>query len=178
MDRKFANAFLKLFEERKPTKMSVDKGREFYNKDVRKLVELHSTENKEISCVIERFNRSIKDSIVQKFTTNSTRKYMNVLDKFVDQYNNTIHSSIKMSPVEASLKKNINVFRNLYPDFGGKTPISNFSVGYNVRITKKNPLFEKGFTPLWTEEVFRIYKIVLAIPFTYKIIDLNGEEMR
>ena len=41
--------------------MWVDKGREFYNKDVQKLVELYSTENEEKSCVIERFNRTIKE---------------------------------------------------------------------------------------------------------------------
>ena len=38
-------------------------------------------------------------------------------------------------------------------------------------------MFEKSFTPRWTEEVFRISKIVLTIPITYKIIDLNGEEI-
>ena len=38
-------------------------------------------------------------------------------------------------------------------------------------------MFEKGSTPRWNEEVFRIYKIVLTIPITYKIIDLNGEEI-
>ena len=41
--------------------MWVDKGREFYNKDVQKLVELYSTENEEKSCVIERFNRTINE---------------------------------------------------------------------------------------------------------------------
>ena len=51
-----ANAFLKIFKESRPSKMWVDKGREFYNKDVQKLGELYSTENKENSCVIERFN--------------------------------------------------------------------------------------------------------------------------
>ena len=74
-----------------------------------------------------------------------------------------------MSPVEASLNKNENkVFRNLYPDFWGKTPTPKFSVGDNVRITKKKTLFEKGFNPRWTVEVFRISKIVLTIPITYK----------
>ena len=106
--------------------MWVDKGREFYNRDVRKLVELYSTENEEKSCVIERFNRTIKDNIFKYFTANSTRKYIDVLDKLVDQYNNTVYSSLNMSPVEASLKKNENkVFRNLYPDFGGKTQHQN-----------------------------------------------------
>ena len=96
--------------------MWVDKGREFYNKDVQKLFELYSTEKEQKSCVIERFNRTIKVKIFKYFTANLTRKYIDVLDKLVDQYNNTVHSSIKMYPVEASLKKNENkVWRNLYP---------------------------------------------------------------
>ena len=82
--------------------MWVDKGREFYNKYVRKLVELYSTENEEKSCVIERYNRTIKDKIFKYFSANSTRKYIDVLDKLVYQYNNIVHSSIKMTPVEAS----------------------------------------------------------------------------
>ena len=55
-----ANAFSSMLKERRPRKMWVDKGREFYNKDVQKLVELYSTENEENSCMIERFNRTIK----------------------------------------------------------------------------------------------------------------------
>ena len=59
----------------------------------------------------------------------------------------------------------------------GKTLILKFSVGDNVRITKKKKLFEKGFTPRWTDEVFGISKIVLTILITYKIIYLNEEEI-
>ena len=47
-----ANAFSKILKERRPSKTWVDRGREFYNKDVQKLVELYSTENEEKSCVI------------------------------------------------------------------------------------------------------------------------------
>ena len=54
-----ANAFSRILRERRPSKMSVDKGREIYNKDVQKLVELYSTEIEEKSCVTERFNRTI-----------------------------------------------------------------------------------------------------------------------
>ena len=79
---------------------TTDKGCKFYNKDVRKLVELYSSENEEKSCVIERFNRTIKDKMFNYFTATSTRKYIDVLDKLADQYNNTVHSSIKMSSVE------------------------------------------------------------------------------
>ena len=58
-----ANAFWRILKERRPSKMWVEKGREFYNKDVQKLVELYSTENEEKSCVIERFNRTIKEKM-------------------------------------------------------------------------------------------------------------------
>ena len=137
--------------------MWVDKGRQFHNKDVQKLVELYSTENEEKSCLIERFNRTIKDKIFKYFSANNTRKYIDVLDLLVEQYNNTIHSSIKMTPIEASREVNENkVWRNLYPEFGGVTLIFKFSIGDNVRITKKKNIFDKGYTQRWTEEVFTI----------------------
>ena len=110
--------------------MWVDKGREFYNIAVQKLDELYSTENEEKSSVIERFNRTIKEKMYTYFTANSNKRYIDVLVALVDQYNNTVHSSIKMTPVEASLKKYENkVWRNLYPEFGGKTLIPKFSIG-------------------------------------------------
>ena len=56
-----ANAFSRILKERRPSKTWVDRGREFYNKDVQKLVGLYSTENEEKSYLIEGFNRTIKD---------------------------------------------------------------------------------------------------------------------
>ena len=111
----------------------------------------YSTENEEKSCVIERFNRTIKEKIFKYFSATNTRKYVDILDLLVDQYDNTIHSLIKMTPKEASRKKNENkVWKNLYPEFGGKTLTSKFSFGDNVQITKKNNLFDKGYTQRWT----------------------------
>ena len=40
------------------------------------------------------------------FSADNTRKFVDVLDLLVDQYNNTMHSSIKMTPKEASRKEN------------------------------------------------------------------------
>ena len=53
-----------------------------------------------------------------------------------------------------------------------------FSIGDNVRITKKKKTFVNGYTHRWTEEGFTISKIQLTIPVTYKITDYNGEEIQ
>ena len=53
-----------------------------------------------------------------------------------------------------------------------------FSFGDNVRITKKKKTFDKGYTQRWTEEVFKISKIQLTIPVTYKLTDYNGEKIQ
>ena len=97
--------------------------------------------------------------MLKYFSANNTRIYVDVLDLLVDQYNNTIHSSIKITPKEASRNENENkVWRNLYPEFGGKTLAPKFWIGNNVRMTKKKNVFDKGYTQRWTEEVFKIKK--------------------
>ena len=58
--------------------------------------------------MIERFNRTIKEKMFKYFSANNKRTFIHVLDLLVDQYNNTIHSSIKMTPKEASRKENEN----------------------------------------------------------------------
>ncbi|MCK5872762.1 MAG: hypothetical protein KAG26_08035, partial [Methylococcales bacterium] len=174
-----AEAFRVIFKERKPQKMWVDKGTEFYNKSVQGMIELYSTENEEKSSVVERWNRTMKEKMWKYFSANSTRVYINILDAMVKQYNNTVHSSIKMTPIEASKKKNENkVWRNLYPDLGEDKSNPKLSVGDKVRITKKKKTFEKGYTPKWTEEVFTISQVQYTNPPTYKITDYNGEEIQ
>ena len=127
-----------ILQERRPSKMWVDKGREFYNKDVQKLVELNLQKNEDKSSVIERFNKTIKKKMFKYASANNTTKFVDVLELLVEQYNNTIHSSINMTPKEASRKENeTKVWRNLYPELSGKTLTPKFSIGDHVRITKK-----------------------------------------
>ena len=102
-----------ILKERRPSKMLVDKVRKFNNNDVQKLFELYSTENEDKSCLIERFNRTINEKMFKYFSSNDTRKYVDVLDLLVDQYNNAFHLWTKMTPKEASRKENENnVWRN------------------------------------------------------------------
>ena len=71
------------------------------------------------------------------------------------------------------------VWRNLYGDYSPperKTP--KFSVDDKVRITQKKSIFDKGYTPNWTEEVFTVTEVNYTDPITYKLKDLNGEEIK
>ena len=175
-----ASALKTIFKERKPEKIWVDKGKEFYNKDVKDLVELYSTENEEKSSVVERWIRTMKEKMWKYFTNKNTNIYIDILPGLVKDYNNTRHSSIKMTPVKASKKENeLTVLRNLYPEHLEIYDINpKFSVGDRVRISKKKKTFEKGYTTRWTEEIFTIVEVKHSRPPTYKIVDLNGEEIK
>ena len=142
------SALKTIFKERKPEKMWVDKGKEFYNKDVKELIELYSTENEEKSSVLERWIRTMKERMWKYFTDNNMNHYVDILPDLVEDYNNTWHSSIKMTPVEASKKKNeLTVWRNLYPNRLNIININpKFSIGDKVRISKKKKTFEKAYT--------------------------------
>ena len=175
-----ASALQSIFKSsgRKPNKMWVDDGKEFWNKNVKPLVELYSTKNEEKSCVVERLNRTLKEAMWKYFSANNTYKYIDILQNFVNKYNNNFHESIKMTPVEASKKKNETiVWRNLYGDMKLASDKPKYAVGDKVRITKKKKHFEKGYTPNWTEEIFSISKIQHTDPITYRITDYNNEEI-
>ena len=94
--------------------------------------------------------------------------YLDMLPKILKQYNNTKHSSIKMTPTEASNKKNEGtVYFNLYGDMEISKQKPKFKIGDKVRISKyKRNVFDKGYTPNWTEEVFTIDKIQYTIDET------------
>jgi len=56
---------------------------------------------------------------------------------------------------------------------------SKFKIGDKVRISKyKQNVFDKGYTPNWTEEVFIVDKIQYTYPITYKLKDLNDEDIQ
>ena len=105
-----------------------------------------------------------------------TNVYINALPDLVREYNNTRHSSIKMTPTNASKKQNeLRVWRNLYPDH---LDIKHkFSVRDKVRIRKKKKTSEKGYTTRWLEEIFKTIEVKHTSPMTYRIADLNREEI-
>ena len=98
---------------------------------------LYSTENEEKSSVCERWNRTIKTKMWKQFTVQGNTVYLDILPKILKQYNNTKHSSIKMTPVEAIKKKNEStVYFNLYGIMEQLLSKPRFKIGDKVRISK------------------------------------------
>ena len=85
-----------------------------------------------------------------------------------------------MTPTEASKKSNEGtVYFNLHGDMEQVTSKPKFKVGDKVRISKyKRNVFDKGYTPNWTEELFIVDEIQYTNPITYKLKDLNNEEIK
>ena len=175
------NAFQSLFKTKKPNKLWTDQGSEFISFKFKKFlsennIELYHVFNEGKAVVIERFNRTLGEMIQKHMTTNQTTKYIDVLQKLLNEYNNKFHTSIKMSPFEASDPQNKDkVLNNLYSDIKPTKSKPKFKVGDRVRIQKYKTIFEKGYTPKWTKEIFVVETVNKTSPITYKIKDLNEE---
>nr|CAD2206080.1 unnamed protein product [Meloidogyne enterolobii] len=134
----------------------------------------------------ERANRSIKERLYRYFTENKTLKWVDVIQKIVNSINNSFNSSIGMRPTDVNFK-NAEKLRQLLKNRAIEThaPSSQwrrkkFSVGDRVRIEKYKHIFQKGYLPNFTNEIFIIDKVRLVPcqPPTYKIKDSNGEQIR
>ena len=68
-----------------------------------------------------------------------------------------------------------NKYINFEQEVNNKDP--KFKVSNYVRISKHKNIFAKGYVANWSEKVFMINKIKNAVPWTYVINDLNGEEI-
>ena len=124
------NAFQKIIsKERKPNKLSADQGGEFCNRFLKRFlkinnIEMYSTYNEGKYVVAERFIRTLKNKIFKHMTAVSKNVYFDVLDDIVNKYNNTVHRTIKMKPIDSYAEYN--------EDSNEKEP--KFKVGDHVRI--------------------------------------------
>ena len=153
------NAFQKILKEsnRKPNKIWVDKGSEFYNCSFKKWlkdndIEMYLIHNEGRSVVAERFIRTLKTYIYKYMTSISKNVYINKLDDTANEYSNTYHRTIKI--------KSVDVKSNTYID--SMELHSNKEVNDivdHVRISKYKNIFAKGYNPNWSEEVFVIKKV-------------------
>ena len=170
------NAFQKILDSsnRKPNKIWVDQGGEFYNYLFKRFlknnrIEMYSSYSEGKSVVAERFIRTWKSKIFKHMTGFSKNVYFDVLEDIFKKYNNTVHRTIEMKPIDVTSDS----CAEYNEDSNKKDP--KFKVGDRVRISKYKNIFTKGYTQNWSEEVFVVSKIKNTAPWTYAISDLNGE---
>ena len=101
------NAFQSILKKsnRKPNKICVDKGGEFYKRSMKSWlekndIESYLTHNEGKSVVAERFIRTIENEIYKYMTSISENVYIDKLDDIVHKYNNKKNRTIKMNPID------------------------------------------------------------------------------
>ena len=159
---------------RKPNKIWLDHGSEFYNDFLKYFLKINNIEKYSIyherkTVVVERFIRTLKNKIFKHMTAISKNIYFDVLDDIVNKYNNTVHKTIKIKPHHVTDDS----YAEYKEDFNKNHP--KFKVSDHVIISKYKNIFAKGYTPNWSEELFVISKIKNVVLGTYVISDLNGE---
>ena len=104
------NAFNRIIKKsnRKPNKIWLDQGSEFYNNVFKKWLSdnniiMYSTYNEGKLVVAERFIRTLKNKLYKHMTATGKNVYYDVLDDIVSEYNNTKHCTIKMKPTDVIL---------------------------------------------------------------------------
>ena len=126
---------------------------------------------------IERFNRTLLHIISKPMFINGDGNWVNIFNDAVVTYNNNIHSTINMTPVDASNNPNKVKYTFSFKNIKGKLGYAQtkLKVGDYVRIADKRNIFSKGYTSNWKREFLKVNEVLKTQPTTYKIEDINGE---
>ena len=165
-----------LSSKRKPNLIETDRGKEFYNiifqdflnkNDIK-----HYSRNSSYGAVFaERFNRTIRGLIKRPVFEKGDANWIDVLPIITKQYNDRIHSSTKLTPLQASLKKNeVYVYKNLLDKRKKVKP--KFQINDLVRTADLKKTFSKGDTTNWSYKLYKITEIINDTIPSYKIDNL------
>lgn len=173
----FENIFRRLPQI--PHHIVTDVGTEFYNSHVNKLfyendVNHYSIRGTHKAAVAERMIRTLKGRIEKYLWRNKTKRYIDVIQDIVDNYNKSPHRSIGMAPVDVNDLNRKQVFKKLYKNFNRHSE-PRLDVGDRVRIAKLKTIFDKGYTRRWSLELYTIIsaKSRDGVDY-YRIKDQNG----
>ena len=184
-----SRALRDMLEDESYRTIQTDKGKEFVNANVRRLLaernmKWFSSENETIkSALVERFNRTLRGKIHRYLTWKRGERYIEALPSMVRSYNTSYHSSIGMAPRDVTYANQERVWHNLHGDGRlnadrARTKTPRFRDGQHVRISKARGAFERGYTPNWSVEIFVIDETLDSErPVVYRIKDLAGESV-
>ena len=162
--------------KRKPNLIETDRGKEFYNNIFQDFLNKnnikHYSRNTYVGAVFaERFNKSIRDLLKRPVFEKADGNWIDVLPTITKQYNNRKHSSTKLTPIQASVKKNEGyVYRNLL-DKRNKIK-SKFQLNDLLRTADLRKTFSKGDTANWSKKLFKITEIINDTVPSYRLDNL------
>ena len=163
--------------KRKPNLIETDRGKEFYNNIFQDFlnknnIKLYSRNTYLGAVFAERFNRTIRDLLKKIVFEQGDGNWIDILQTITKQYNNRIHSSTKLSPKDASLKKNEGlVYKNLLDKRKKVNP--KFQINDLVRTADLKRTFSKGDTTNWSYKLYKITEIINDTIPSYKIDNLE-----
>jgi len=129
---------------------------------------------------VERVNRTLRDKLSRYFIYKNTYKYIDVLPKFVKEYNATVHSTTGMAPADVSDTDVLTTWNKMSgkADKTRRLSMLKFRVGQHVRISKEKMKFAKGGEQNYTTEIFKVSKVVHRTPRpVFELEDLRGQEI-
>ena len=163
--------------KRKPNLIETDRGKEFYNNIFQEFlnknnIKLYSRNSSYGALFAERFNRTIRDLLKKIIFEQGGAKWIDVLPTITKQYNNRIHTSTKLSPKDASLKKNEGFVYNNLLDKRKKIK-QKLQINDLVRTADLKRTFSKGDTTNWSYKLYKITEIINDTIPSYKIDNLR-----
>ena len=162
--------------KRSPNLIETDRGKEFYNNIFQDFlnknnIKIYSRNSSYGAVFAERFNRTIRDLLKKIVFGNGDANWIDILPTITKQYNNRIHSSTKISPKDASLKKNEGFVYKKLLDKRKKVKPKN-EIGDLVRTADLKRTFSKGDTTNWSYKLYKITEIINDTMASYKIDNL------
>ncbi|RYA73623.1 hypothetical protein DD595_24885 [Enterobacter cloacae complex sp. 4DZ3-17B2] len=157
-----------------PKNLHTDNGKEFYNSKFSNLmkkhyINLYFTYSNLKASICERFNGTLKNKMFPQFSLHGNYQWLHILPALINDYNNSTHRNIKMKPQNVNKDNQKELLERVYNVIVNEKIHPKFKVCQQVRISKFKHIFEKGYTPNWTTEVFKIIKVkknVSSIIFT------------
>jgi hypothetical protein len=153
--------------------LQVDRGREWYNEHFKQYLQeqgmkMFSTGSSVFP--VERFNRTFLSRLYRYQTAENARKWSSVLMQLTDSYNNAFHTAIGATPAEiqTGVKEVKNVrtskaYENQFLKYVNRDRKYKLALNQLVKLSYDpqhgNP-FEKGYHGRWTDELFRVSKII------------------
>ena len=153
-----------------PREILSDHGKEFINQKVKDFLESKNIEQTFSTsdlkaAIVERANKTLQSRIYKQMFKQNNQRYIDDLPSIVSAYNNSIHSTIKMSPNEAEKPENqVEVRSNLGEFYYRRRKKPTFKNGEVVTIAKANTKFSRSYHVTQTSEPFIIREVNKKMP--------------